>query len=216
MSTEHSGADDPEWVANAEYARTLLDMIIDEIQTEGNSVKSVIMYNQPLTVGVNVYPLPSYCLDLTEDAMYIDVSQLDLSHANGEVIVQQIDRLNWQRMANKAATGRPMRYWLNREASPIEVNLWPIPQEAGTIRFQMVKLFADTLEGSRTLELRQHWLLYLTWELAHHVAVGKGLPVQRCGYLASKANEYRKRSVAYSGQHVPMQSVVSHRTPWTV
>jgi hypothetical protein len=214
MPTAH-GTDDPNWTADSMFAKRLLDTIIDELQTEGNAVRSVVMYNLPLVIGTYTYSMPATCLDVIGDGAYIAASQTDLTKATGETVVEAMDRAQWQRISSKSSTGRTSRYWANAETSPLEVRLWPIPDEAGHVRLQLVQLYADTLDGAATVELQQYWIQYLIWELGAQLAVPKGLPINRCGLLASKAKQLRDRAKAYSAQHVDTQMSASHPTPWS-
>jgi len=210
------GTDDPNWVADEAFGKVLLDTVIDELQTEGCAARSVVFYNLPMVVGTAKYNMPTTCLDVIGNGMYIFASQTDLDKAMGELLVEPITRDDWQIISNKASTGRPMRYWVNVEPSPAEVRIWPLPTELGHIRFQIVQLYADTLEGNKTIELQQYWIQYLLWELGAQLASAKSLPVQRCRFYASKAQALRKRARAYSAQHMDTQLSITHRTPWSI
>jgi hypothetical protein len=96
----------------------------------------------------------------------------------------------------------------------VQIFLWPNPDSAGTIRFQRRRLLADTDLGSATIDLERHWIKYIEWELAHHLAVAAGLDVQRCGYMRSQAEKALKLAKGYSRQRTHTQMHLDHRTRW--
>lgn len=213
MHASH-GESAPTWKDDAALARALLDTIIDELQTDGNNARAIVFYNLALTSGTYIYDLESSALDVVGDGMYIFASETDLTKATGEVLVQQISREEWQRTSNKSATGRPMRYWVNREPSPIQVYLWPIPDEAGHIRLQIYQWYSDALDGSATVELQPYWVQYLIWELGGQIAHAKQMPQPRVNFMQRKAMDLRDRARGYSAQHVGVQMIINHPTAW--
>jgi hypothetical protein len=202
------------WTNKTALAHRILDTILDELQTYNIMARPVIFRDVALTSGTYVYAMQSDVLDVVGDGMYIDPSNTDLTKASGETIVKQIDREAWQRLSSKNATGRPTQYYVHRVAA-MEIKLWPIPDEAGTIRFQVHQLLADTYDGSATIDLRNYWMQYLIWELAHQLAVASSLEINRCSYLQKRAREKRDRARSYSSQHPNNYVYVNHSTPWT-
>jgi hypothetical protein len=162
----------PGWTEKASFGYTLLDTILDEIQTEGVFAKQVILEDTPLTADDYTYTMNAYVLDIVGDGMYIDASETDTTKASGETLVKQIDREEWHRTSAKNASGRPTLFFFDRSLR--ELKLWPIPDQAGTIRFQIHKFMSDSYEGGATLELRQYWNQYLIYALAHDIAVWSG------------------------------------------
>ena len=200
------------WNKKFSYASTLLDTILDEIETYGVYARQTVLENTPLTADDYTYTMDNYVLDIIGDGMYIDASQTDLTKASGETLVKQIRREEWHRISSKDATGRPSLFFFDR--SLLEVKIWPIPDEAGTIRFSIYKMMSDAYEGGATLELRQYWNQYLIWELAHQLATSQKIPVDRCSQLNKRAQEKLKRARAWANQHPDVQLSVGHRTGW--
>lgn len=192
------------------YGRRQLDILLDSLQAEGVYARSVQMLEVQLTAGEAYYSISSNVIDLVGDGAYIDASNSSTKGVNGETPVQPMSREEWQGLTSKGASGRPYKYWLNRSAVPLQVRLWPTPDEAGTIRFQANMLFADTYDGSATVDARQFWIRYLVFEMAHVYALAKSMPKQACGYLYGQAKDMKIRARAYANQHLPNQMVVMH------
>lgn len=201
--------------ADLALGRILLDTQLDELQTEGVYARSVDFIEVgPLTVGEPFYSLPSNVLDLIGDGAYIDTTNASTKNASGETPVKPMDRQEWQRLSSKDSEGRPYKYYLHRAAVPLQVRLWPRPDEAATIRFQAQLLMADTFDGSSTVDLRQFWVQYLIWEMAHQFSVAKTLSPNRSSMLFKRAKEKKERARAFANQHVDNYVYLNHPSPW--
>jgi len=189
----------------AAMARDFLELIVDDLQTEGIFVRSVDFYTLTLVKGQEEYTLPLDTLDLHGSAMYLDPNQ-----TTGETMVTMIPRESYQRLSNKTAQGRPYLYYPNKVDSKVEVFLWPVPDQAGTIRFQRRRLLADNTDGNATIDLERYWAKYIVWELAHHLATASSLEPNRCGYLANKAEKALKKAKGYARQRPPTFIHLTH------
>lgn len=198
--------------ADLSLGRILLDMQLDELLTEGVYAKSVDFVEILMIPGTFKYVLASNILDLIGDGAYIDPTNADLTKADGETPVQQMDRAEWQRLSSKSAEGRPYKYYLFRKTN--EVRVWPVPDEAGTIRFQAQLFFADTTEGDKTLDLRVYWNQYLLWEMAHQLGVAKGIGIQRASYFNKRATQKKDKARAFANEHVDNYVYIDHPHPW--
>jgi len=193
-------------------AASLLDTIMDEVEIYGVYARQTVLENTTLTANDYTYTMDDYVLDIIGDGMYIDADETDLTKADGETIIKQISREIWHKQSGKGAVGRPNMFFFDRSLK--EVKFWPIPDEAGTVRFQIYKKMSDSLEGTATLELEQYWYQYLIWELAHQVAVSSSLPIDRCSYFNKRAKEKLRRAKAWANPHQNIQVYVNHPTPW--
>lgn len=209
------GTASPQWLEKAQFGREELDTILDELQTEGVYARSVVFYNLSLTEDTYIYSMPATALDVVGDGMYIPESETDLTKAQGETVVKQTDRETWHRNSAKNAKSRPNLFWTDRQTTPISVRLWPIPDEAGTIRFQIHQKLADTLEGDATLELLPYWDQYLIYALATVIAETSSLPAPTCSYLNKRAEQKKQRARAFANQRPGNVTHLTHYTPWS-
>lgn len=203
--------------AEGDFGRQTLDTILDELTSYGVHARWVDFYEVTLSADDYTYSLPATVLDVIGDGQYIAASEADTSKASGETKVKQISREHWHHIGAKSATGRPTLMFVNKaqDGDQPELRLWPIPDEAGTIRLQVQSLPADTLEGGATVDLREYWMQYCIWELAHQFAVASSLPEQRCSYLQKRAKEKLERARGNASQKVPNVLVLNHPTPWS-
>lgn len=185
-------------------ARRFLQNVLKDLANYGVFARDVTMYELPLVVGTYKYDMPTYTVDVVSDAMYIDVGETDLSKANGETIVEKQSRDNWQRNGAKGATGQPTLYFLNRAEVPAEVWLWPIPEEAGTIRFQIQRKKADVSDGSTTIDMETFWDNCVIHLLAAMLAEAAGFNA-KANSLDRKASRMRTMARATANQGVNTQ-----------
>lgn len=201
--------------ADLSFGRQTLDRVLDSLQAEGVYARSVQFLELTLVAGEPYFTLDANVMMIRGDGAYIDASNVSTKAASGETPVVEIDREEWQRISAKDAQGRPTRYYQHRAESPLQVRLWPIPESAGTIRFQAQLLFADSTTGANTPDTRPFWYEFITWELAHQFACAKSLPVQTRSYLNKRAQELKKRARGFAHQQSASQMHLQHSTPWS-
>ena len=202
------------WDRRTPFAKDLLGSILGELSTEGVFARAVSFLNLTLTAGTYIYSLPDSVFDVIENGAYIPASATDIAKSNSETPVVQRDRETWQAMSAKAATSLPVIFFTDREANPIQVRLWPIPNEAGTIRFQCHRLLADVTDGNATVDLERFWQQYLMWELAHQLAVSAN-KLEHAQYLAGQAATKKERAKAQANQGTSSFMFLDHQTAWS-
>ncbi len=196
--------------------RQKLDRIIDQLTGEGVQARFVVFFNQTLVAGTFQYVLPEQYIDVIGDGAYIDPTNTDLDKATGETPVRQVDRATWNRYSSKGAQGRPYNYYPHR-AGPgyqIEIILWPIPAEAATIRFQLQRQPADTLDGNVTIDLQQYWADYVDHRLAYVLATSSSVSLQRCATIREEAKRLKTVAVAWANEHTDTFTYNDHGSPW--
>lgn len=215
LMAAEQGRTGPTWTQKASLARDLLQTVLNELQTDGVMAHFVNAYTLTLVSGTYIYSMPAATVKVIEDGAYIAASETDISKASGETPVLQKDRETWQRLSAKSATSRPTLFYVEESLEPIRVFLWPIPDEAGTIRFQLERTLADTTDGAATVDLPLYWTQFLIWELAHQLASAHSLDNATCGRLANTAAAKKERARAKGNQHVPNRFYVDHRSAWS-
>lgn len=197
------------------FARDMIGNIIDEMQAHGLRARAVEFRNLTLVSGTYAYTMDTDVLDVVGDAMWIDPDETDLAKAAGEIPIVMIGRDEWQLLSDKSATGRPTLYYVHRTGNPPEVRFWPIPDDdnAGTVRFQIHRLAADSNDSSKTLDLERFFTQYITWELAHHICLANSNHNQ-ARYYGENARMKLEMCKSFSAQRSPAQFVVRHRTGW--
>ena len=207
------GTSGPTWTPRFSMAVDFLQSIVDQLATEGTFARAVSFTNLTLVSGTYIYELPAGVFDVIGDGSYIEASETDITKASAETLVAQKDRETWQGITAKDATSVPTFFFVDRTVDPVQVYLWPIPDEAGTIRFQTQRILADTKPGTATVDLERFWTEFLIWELAHQLAISANkLPHGQ--YCSQQAAMHKERAKAQSNQSVASQIVLTHRTAW--
>jgi len=68
--------------------------------------------------------------DFSPAAQYHDILAMVLRRANSDTPVESWGREDYLTMPNKTTTGRPQRYWADRQRDQIVVTLWPVPENS--------------------------------------------------------------------------------------
>lgn len=202
-------------VDQGSWARDALGNIIDELQAHGLRARAVEFRNLTLVSGTYIYTMDTDVLDVVGDAMYIDPTQTDLTKANGEVPIVMMGRDQWQLLSSKSATGRPVMYYVHRTGDQPQIYLWPIPDSssAGTIRFQVHLLAADSNDSTKTLDLERVFTRYITWQLAHEICLANSNH-QQARYYGEQAMGMLSMCKSFSAQRSAARVVLRHRTGW--
>lgn len=213
LMPNEAGAAGVQWDRRTPFAKDLLQTILDELSSEGVFARAVSFLNLTLVSGTYIYSLPASVFDVIENGAYIAASETDITKASSETPVVQRDRETWQTMSAKAAASRPVIFFTDRDANPIQVRLWPIPDEAATIRFQCHRLLADVTDGNATVDLERFWQQYLMWELAHQLAVSAN-KLEHAQYLSAQAATKKERAKAQANQGTSSYMYLDHETAW--
>lgn len=185
-----------------ETCREFLHDILNELVSEGVQMRYLRFVEIALTAGTYKYELADDVYDVVHDGMYIEPGE-SLSAASGETRVTQIDYSLWQTLSAKSASGRPTLMFAYRQ-DPIELRLWPIPHEAGTVRILAHVSPADSIYGTYTLDLEPFWYSAIKFELARRFALSKGLD-QKAAILAPDAVMKLRQARAKAGSQQSVQ-----------
>lgn len=190
-------------------ARDFLETIIDSLATEGVLARQIRFTDLPMVVGQRAYNLDATTLDVIGDGMYIAAGQSN--PADTETLVRQVRREEWHKLSPKSARGNPTLMYAYRASSTVELRVWPIPTEAGTIRIQEQRLLADNTDGNATPDLQRYWAEYLLWALGSMVAAAKSLPTDRVAYFEARAEKLLLKCKGKAVQRGAVQAYVDHR-----
>ena len=190
-------------------ARDLLGTIVTDLQAESITARAVTSQDVTLTAGTRDYTMASSVLDVFGDALYIPAGD-SLTAPTSATVVSQITQAQWHTMGAKDSTGNTTMYFPDRVTTPPVVRLWPIPQEAGTVRFLVHRHLADSNVGACTLDLEIYWEGYIIDELAAALAEAKSMPDAKVTRLQRNAVRKKQRALAMSSGRTDNQIYVSH------
>lgn len=197
--------------AKLAHGRTLLDLTLDNLAVEGFVARTTSFYDLDITAGDGDYTLTDTVLDVFEDAMFYSDALPE-----SELICKQMDLQTWQVLTTKTTeSSRPQLYLAIRSGATIQVKLWPIPSEAGTLRLKAVRLLGNNQTGTNSVDLQRYWQDALVWMLAYLFAVDASLPIERCTFLGAQADAKKQACIRYAFEHTSTQAVVSYTTQWS-
>jgi hypothetical protein len=197
--------------AKLAHAKSLLDVILDNLAVEGFVARTMAFYDLDLVAGTSTYTLTDTILDVHEDAMSFTDAEPTV-----ELVCQQIDFATYQTLTTKTSESpRPQLYVALRSGATVEVRLWPVPSEAGTLRLKSVRLLGNNQTGTDTPDLQRYWLDALVWMLAYYVAVDSSLPLDRCQFLGSQAEAKKQACIRYGMEHTPIVAQYGYTTQWS-
>lgn len=179
-----------QWNARAAVGRERLQVILGGLQSKQFLLRAVENYTVTIASGDGAendpLSLPADTLDVIGPAMWADSGQ------TSEGILTQIDRDSWHTYTDKATTGRPSMFYVEKLGT-VRIFLLSVPgsSEAGAVlRLQRQKLLANMVgNDGQTPDLERSWTPYLIAKLGEFFASGT-LPVQAAQARAAAAQAY--------------------------
>lgn len=77
--------------------------------------------------------------------------------ATNERPLTAYDRDNYQILPNKAQTGNPSIYYVNRQRDTVLLNLWPVPADNSTVSVDYLRKIETVTNGAETVDIPQDW-----------------------------------------------------------
>ncbi len=196
----------------AEFARKCLELIVDQVGASRNLMRVQDFYNLTLVEDQILYTLPNSILEVKDYGAYIEPGET-LDRANGETVLRKETQDVYQRISAKGAKGRPTIFYADRSGDDVKVFMWPIPDRAGTVRFQIGRKLADTDDGNATFDLQPHWMPYLRAALARDLCRANSLYDQASIYDL-EAFQAERQATAQAQEHAERQMYINHQTQW--
>lgn len=200
-----------------EHGRQTLNLILDALATEGFIARTATFHDLPLVAGEPYYTFPNDVLDVHGDAMMVPASNPDTKFTSGELVCKQIDLFKWSTLTVKGSIStRPQLYCVFRHGASVNVRLWPVPSEAGVMRFATTRLFGGAQTGTKAADLERFWYDCLVWQLAYYIAVDTSMPTERVALLSGIAEAKKRQCVNFSFEHTDgPQAVIEYPTQWS-
>lgn len=195
------------------YGRDVLELLFDRMPNDGPAARVQDFLVVELTAGQSVYTVESRVVDFLDVGMFIRADQ-PLDNAEGELLVNIVDQRTWQRFSSKAASGTPTMFYPHRVSDPIEVYLWPVPDETGArIRFRVHRALADVADGNSTIDLESTWNEWVVLALASKLATSSSMGTQAASLRTEADIEFR-RARGQANHKGPERMVLDHMTSW--
>lgn len=209
---------DVQWNARAAHGRTVLNRLINGLAKFGLIENFLSHFVLDLTDGTSTYTVASAdnILNIIGDGSYIpfsnDPEEVD---TDGETPVRPITFHRWNQLSAKNATGTPSLYYLSRSGENLVLQVWPIPDEDGKIRFRTQRLPGSNSTGSNNPDLERYWDSWMVNALAYEFMTDAKLPLdERMAVKADAEAELAWLKSFESSQEGP-DIVLMNSTPWS-
>lgn len=192
-----------------------LSDIVDQLEAEGVFARSVSFEDVVLTAGEGSYELGSSVIGVRGTPVYCPPGE-DPERPETPTYMRMVRREEFQRLSAKDEQAhRPTLAFEDRQTAPITVKLWQLPEEAGTIRFQVQRLRANTSNVTSTMDFERYWNQYFKYQLAHNVALSGGVELPHLMHLRGLAQEYLAKAKGRANETPHHRFRMGHRTPWS-
>lgn len=210
---------DVQWAAKAAHGRQTLTRLINFYSTHRFFEYFVNLDVLDLVAGTHQYTLDSDILNIVDDGSYIPASNdPEEEETTGETPVKPMSAFRWNQLSSKSSTGTPVHYYLernNQNDGPLQLRLWPVPNEAGKIRFRTHRIPGSHDEGSDNPDFNRHWELWAVYALAYELSTDTSMDRQSRVDLRADRDAAFEVIKAYDSNNTPPDLVYSHSTPWT-
>jgi hypothetical protein len=207
---------DISWNAKAAHGRRTLNRLVEGLSAEGLIVHFEVFEVVSLTANDGYYTLDSDILNLVDSGSYLPAfNASEVEETSSETPVTPMSAHQWNQLVTKNHYGTPTRYFLHRNGSSLELHLWPIPVEAGKIRFRAHRIPGSNSAGSDNVDLKRHWGTWIVNALAYEFMADSKLPLDERVLVRSDRDAALLKIKAYETSNEPPDVVFAHSTPWS-
>ncbi len=162
---------------DAETARRSLNIMFADWANRGVNLWTIEQVTTNLTAGTSSYTLNSYDIDIVSAV----IRQIDGSTTT-DLQLTRIGRSEYLNIPDKASTGRPTQYFLDRQTTPV-VKVWPTPDSAATYRLvaNTIQRIDDVTASAQDPEVPSRFMPCMASGLAYYIALKKN--PERVGLL---------------------------------
>ena len=152
-------------------ARRSLNIMTLEWQNRGLNLFTIEAQTLPLVAGTATYTLPDDTIDVVEHQLRTGsgTSQLD-------AYIERMSVSTYSQQGSKNVEGRPSQIYVQRNATNVQVTLWPVPDAATTYtlayyRLKGIDSVGDIAANTNTIPPR--FVPALVSGLAYYIAMKK-------------------------------------------
>ena len=162
---------------DAEAARRSLNIMFADWANRGVNLWTIEQVTTSLTAGTNSYTLNSFDIDIVSAV----IRQVDNSTTT-DLQLTRIGRTEYLNIPDKASTGRPTQFFLDRQTTPV-VKLWPTPDSVATYSLiaNTIQRIDDVTASAQAPEVPSRFIPCMASGLAYYIALKKN--PERVGLL---------------------------------
>ena len=211
---------DVQWSSKAAHGRRTLNRLLAAHSTHRYFEYFVNLDVLDLVAGTHSYTLDADILNIIDDGSYIPASNAaEEEQTTGETPVKPMSGYRWNQLSGKESRGTPMHYFLERNNvnvnGELQVRLWPIPSEAGKIRFRTHRIPGSSSTGSDNPDLKRHWELWAVYALAYELMGDGSMPLDERQLMRRDRDDAFEVLKAYDTNNTPPDVLFVHSTPWS-
>lgn len=206
------------WNAKAAHGRLTMNRLINELALQGFIDHFVTFYVHDLVADDPQYTISSSenILNFVDHASYIPASNAaEEVETTGETVVKPMSRHRWNELSAKSASGTPSLYYIDRNGSDLTLYVWPMPNEAGKIRFQVHRLPGSNSTGSNNPDVLRHYDGWLVNALAYEFMTDSKLPIQERDIVRQDRDRQLSLLKSYETSNEGPDVIFCHTTPWS-
>jgi|TARA_E500000178_G_scaffold356338_1_gene433505 hypothetical protein len=155
---------------DAETARRSLNIMFADWANRGVNLWTIEQVTLNLTSGTASYDLNAYDLDIVSAV----IRQTDANSTQTDLQITNIGRSEYLSIPNKAATGRPSQYFIDRQITPV-LKVWPTPDSSATYQFVSYRIqrIDDASASAQDPEVPSRFMPCMASGLAYYIALKK-------------------------------------------
>lgn len=220
LPIEYGIGSDIQWTARAAHGRRTLNRVLASFSTERYFEYFVKHEVLELTADLGVYDISPDVLNLIDDGSYIPESNgSEVEQTTGETPVKPVSGFRWNQLSAKAARGTPVHYYLERNVQNVNggllVHLWPVPSEAGRIRFRAHRIPGSSSTGSDNPDFKRHWEQWAVLALAYEFMTDSSMPLDERSLMRADRDRAAELLKSYDTNNTPPDVMFVHSTPWS-
>ena len=154
---------------DAETARRSLNIMFADWSNRGVNLWTIDQVSLTLTAGTNQYTLNAYDVDIVSA-----VVRQTISGTTTDLQLNRVGRTEFLNIPDKASTGRPTQYFLDRATTPV-LNIWPTPDTVATYTLitNRVTRMDDVTASNQDPDVPSRFMPCMVSGLAYYLAMKK-------------------------------------------
>ena len=166
-------------------AKRSLNLMLAEWANRGLNQWTIVQRTQALTKSDGEYSLGADVIDV----LSVSILRSDIYYS-----LERISRDTYLAIPNKATTGRPTQFFLDRQITP-NLKIWPLPENStDVIYYDALTRIDDADDYTNTLDLPFRFYPCLAAGLAYYIAIKRAQ--DRIQLLKSVYEEEFQRAIA--------------------
>lgn len=209
---------DVQWNAKAEHGRQTLNRLVNGLATLGFIDHFTDLYIVQLVAGQPTYDIDSddNVLNFVDSGSHIPlINGLEEVETTGETPVKPISRHRWNSLSAKEAQSTPTLYYIHRNGPNLTLYLWPIPDAASKIRFQIHRLPGSNSTGTNNVDLQRHWDSWIVNALAYEFMSDSKLSLEERAICREDRDAELAKLKGYETSNEGPDVIFTHSTPWS-